>query len=405
MLAIDGNFHLQRNQKGIGKDFPLTGNGGFWADDGELEDYIEGKGAKVEQHERNWKKLCGEGAYYVALQTLDVKTAELSSIEESIGQSRLESLVEEAARQGNAQYSAQLAKGPSRASTLIRLKRSEESDALSRMELDDEPSLLWTEAEKSEALFLSNAIELEDLQYQLRSRNLDDYIVEGTGGAEKRRAQHLRSLDALRRRCDQHLSALSAVCPGISQDSVTRLQDPTVQDLHLPSSYTEAQRMAFGIVGIAHKEAQLRVGNAHDNLNALKDALGLRSLLVQAKKTHVRGQVQNTRSEASIKRASQVVLRHKHAYQRDWKAIVSLGVEMGATGPAAGLQELRDNDIRNLREFIDNREYGRSADSLPWIWRSVGNALPLGASISDAQRAVKDWEQEGRLEIAGGKSV
>lgn len=52
MLAIDGNFHLQRNHKGLGKDTPLTGNAGFWVDDGELEDYIVGKGAKVEMQER-----------------------------------------------------------------------------------------------------------------------------------------------------------------------------------------------------------------------------------------------------------------------------------------------------------------------------------------------------------------
>lgn len=52
MMSIDGNFHLQRNHKGVRKDFPLTGNAGFWVDDGELMDYIDGKGAKVEEHER-----------------------------------------------------------------------------------------------------------------------------------------------------------------------------------------------------------------------------------------------------------------------------------------------------------------------------------------------------------------
>lgn len=52
MLAIGGNFHLQHNNKGVGKDTPLTGNAGFWVDDGELDDYITAKGAKVEEQEK-----------------------------------------------------------------------------------------------------------------------------------------------------------------------------------------------------------------------------------------------------------------------------------------------------------------------------------------------------------------
>lgn len=51
MMSIDGNFHLQRNHKGTRKDSPLSGNAGFWVDDGELADYIDAKGARVENQE------------------------------------------------------------------------------------------------------------------------------------------------------------------------------------------------------------------------------------------------------------------------------------------------------------------------------------------------------------------
>lgn len=51
MMSIDGNFHLQRNNKGVKKDSPLTGNAGFWVDDGELADYIDGKGARAVEQE------------------------------------------------------------------------------------------------------------------------------------------------------------------------------------------------------------------------------------------------------------------------------------------------------------------------------------------------------------------
>lgn len=62
-MSIDGNFHLQRNNKGLKKDSPLTGNAGFWVDDGELEDYIDGKGARVEEHERV-RKISNPLTYY-----------------------------------------------------------------------------------------------------------------------------------------------------------------------------------------------------------------------------------------------------------------------------------------------------------------------------------------------------
>ncbi|KAG8947700.1 hypothetical protein FRC04_010544 [Tulasnella sp. 424] len=345
----------------------------------------------------NWKKLCGEArrvtaAYFVALQMLESKRAELRSIEESIGEERVKMLTGEAAKRSNEQYAAQVAKGPSRANVLLALKKAEDEETLSRME--DHSSVGWPENQRSGALFLSNAMELEDLQYQLRNRNLDEFIAEGTGGADKRRTQHLRSLDALRRRCEEHLSALAIVCPSLPAALITRSQDPTSQDLYLPSQFARSERHAYGLDELATKEGELRVGNAHDHISALKDALGLRSLLVQVKKTHSRGHTQNTRSEASIKRAAQVVKRHKHGYQRNWRAMAKLGVTADDGSPAAGLQELRDSDVRNLKDFLENREYGNQSEELPWIWRSVGKVVSPGASVAEVQEAIENWEHE-----------
>lgn len=54
MLAVDGNFHLQRNHKGR-PDLPLSGNSGFWVDQGEFEDYVTAKKAKYDEDAR----VCG----------------------------------------------------------------------------------------------------------------------------------------------------------------------------------------------------------------------------------------------------------------------------------------------------------------------------------------------------------
>lgn len=207
-------------------------------------------------------------------------------------------------------------------------------------------------------------------------------------------------MDSLRRKCEEHLVALTTISPSFPHSAIVRSQDPTSQDLFLPSQFTKSQRQAYGLDEIEALEGSLRVGNAHDHLNALRDALGLRGLLVQAKKTHIRGHVQNTRSEASIRRAAQLVKRHQQGYRRNWGAIVRLDVGMGPGSPAAGLQELRDSDVKNLKDIIDSSRPGARSDGLPWIWRSMGNLVRPGASAMEVQRAIDNWEQEGGKSFA-----
>lgn len=236
------------------------------------------------------------------------------------------------------------------------------------------------------------------IRYQLRTRNLDDYIAEGTAGADKRRAQHLKSLDALRRRIDEHLEALLIVAPGLISISLNRAQVPTSQDLYLPSSFNSTQIETLGLGPLGEQEAQLRIGASHDYLSGLRDALGLRSLLIRAKRAHVRGQIKTTRSEASVVRASKVVERQIAGYKRNWIAIEKLGVGTSKGQPGYGLQALEDGDVGNLENFIKDRRYSGNPIDLPWIWQSVGGSAPHGASASEVQKSIESWEQEGAKE-------
>lgn len=309
--------------------------------------------------------------------------------------------------------------GPTKAKVLIELKKKEDDESLSSLLVDDDGASRSIPSH-SGALFLSNAMDIEDLQYvvtgsylvfhaelivnsimdsryQLRHRDLNEYIAEGTAGADKRRAQHMKSLDALRRRIEEHFEALLVVAPGLNGISLSRAQVPTSQELYLPSSelFTRAQREAYGLKALAKQEAVLRVGNAHDYLSGLRDALGLRSLLIQTKKTHARGQIQTTRSEASIARAGKVVQRQEAGYRRNWKAMVALGVQTSPGHPGHGLQELHDNDVQGLRNIIENREYNGNPEQLPWIWKSFSGSTSSSASPSEVQRSIESWEQEG----------
>lgn len=118
--------------------------------------------------------------YFAACQTFLEKASELQSIEDSIGEDRLRALEAEAARRGKDQYGAKELKGnvhcrpyegliqtdmpagPSKNKVLIALKKAEEEDSL-RMPKVSGPENSGA-GHISPALFLSNALELEELQ-------------------------------------------------------------------------------------------------------------------------------------------------------------------------------------------------------------------------------------------------
>lgn len=202
-------------------------------------------------------------------------------------------------------------------------------------------------------------------------------------------------MDTLRRRIDEHLAVLLIIVPQLHEVPLNRSQAPTAQNLYLPSSFTPTQRKDYGMTKLAEQEAQLRVGNAHDHLSSLRDGLGLRSMLIQAKDANARGQVQTTRAEASIKRAAAVVERHEAGYCRNWDAMKKLGVKTSAGGPGAGLQELQKADLKSLQHFVDDKSYTGNPADLPWIWRINGGVVEGGAGKDDVRKAVESWEREG----------
>ncbi|KAG9041031.1 hypothetical protein FS837_012809, partial [Tulasnella sp. UAMH 9824] len=346
----------------------------------------------------NWRKLTKEAkrvheAYFAAYQVYLSKEAELKEIENRIEPQQLDSMRADSKSRGFEQFGAASQKGPSRASVLIELKKKEENENLSLL-CDDQNTSARPPLPHSGALFLSNAMDLENLQYQLRTRDVDEYIAEGSVGADKRRAQHMKSMDALRRRIDEHLEALVIVAPGLDSVSLGRAQVPTSQPLYLPSSFGDRQRETFGLGRLAEQEARLRIGSAHDHLSGLRDALGLRGLLLQAKRAHVQGQVKTTRAEASVTRAGKVVESHKAGYRRNWDAICKLHVGTSEGQPGYGLKPLLEDDIGNLENFIKDRNYNGNPAELPWIWHSVGGSAPHGASTSEVQKSIETWEQE-----------
>lgn len=198
--------------------------------------------------------------------------------------------------------------------------------------------------------------------------------------------------EQLRRRLVEHFETLFRIAPKLQDANLNQSLPPTLQSLYLPSEFSPPERRAYGLVELAKKEAQLQVANAHHALQEVRNNLGLKRLLVVAKKTHSSGQERNQRSETAIKKAEVVVKRHKASYQRSYDAIEALEVLVGVHTGAGNLQPLLDSDLRSLELYIENPVQ----TGLPWIWKTLGGAPSGSTNTDNGQSAVEDWNQEGR---------
>ncbi|KAG8940645.1 hypothetical protein FRC04_005175 [Tulasnella sp. 424] len=333
-------------------------------------------------------------AYGIACQEYIRKEEELKDLEEGIPEEKLKAMGRESEARGTEQFASPESKLPSKSKVLQALRDAEDAE---HSQYTDAPA-------HSEAMFISNAIDLLDLQYQVRVRSGE---IGSNPGGDGKRTQFLLMQEQLRRRLVEHFETLFRIAPKLQDANLNQSLPPTLQSLYLPSEFSPPERRAYGLVELAKKEAQLQVANAHHALQEVRNNLGLKRLLVVAKKTHSSGQERNQRSETAIKKAEVVVKRHKASYQRSYDAIEALEVLVGVHTDAGNLQPLLDSDLRSLELYLENPVQ----TGLPWIWKTLGGAPSGSTNTDNGQSAVEDWNQEGSLgfmprhrETDGGKN-
>lgn len=202
--------------------------------------------------------------------------------------------------------------------------------------------------------------------------------------------------ERLRNRIGEHFSTLFRVAPLLQEANLTQGQPPTIQKLYLPSEFTPEDRKRYRLEKIAVKESQIQVAEAHDSLRRLRNALGLKALLLQNQKAHVRGYERVSKSKASIESAEKGVRRQKAAYRRAWSAMKSLNVVVGPNTAAGNLQELHDADVVPLRDVTNDRRFVGESKDIPWIWRAVGGQGFDAEVEKGVIGTVNSWNNEGR---------
>ncbi|KAG9041726.1 hypothetical protein FS837_011831 [Tulasnella sp. UAMH 9824] len=316
-------------------------------------------------------------AYFDANKEYYRKQVELQEIEEDLPSDYLAKLRSDSAARGPEQFLSATFQAPTKTQILVELRNAEDAEA----------QITQSASSHSEAMFISNAIDLADLQYQVSAKQVE--VGPNPGGDGQRRALLLME-ERLRNRLAEHHLTLLRVCPELQEADLVQGQPPTTQRLYLPSNFTDKDRSKYKLEKIAEKEAQIQIAEAHDALRRLRNALGLKALLLQSQKKHVRGYEQNTKARGSVVIAEKGIKRQAEAYRRAWNAIRYLDVAVGPNEPAGDLRPLLNGDIVPLREFSDDRRYVGDDEGIPWIWRQLE-----WSSIADAANV--DGENETRV--------
>jgi hypothetical protein len=176
-------------------------------------------------------------------------------------------------------------------------------------------------------------------------------------------------------------------------------KDPII----LPSSFTLEEQQTLELEALAKVEIELCIGYAHDLVDHLRRALGVRSVLTRHARDQ-RGYGATTRAQDSINFAEQAVKIFAKGYRRCWAALESLE----PTGEKLlGLQSLEEKDLVLLGDWLEEERYRSKDTQLPWIWTAarIARRSALGEEMlgveegdEDLSEFVRRWNEEGMCE-------
>lgn len=193
----------------------------------------------------------------------------------------------------------------------------------------------------------------------------------------------------------QYYSDLMAAFPSLLQIQTTP-DLPHVDRILLPSvlSFSPAQIAESGIQELLKAESELRVGHAFDCLQKLRQSLGVRSFLSRhSRQAH--GHSNNTRAQATIKRAEGQVNLWANIYRRTYSALQKMNV---SSEDLLGLQELKDDHLKMLSSWLEEEQYRKTREStLPWLW----TIAPLNSDEDDStvSEKITKWNEEGNVTL------
>ncbi|KAF8871980.1 hypothetical protein BD779DRAFT_1453348 [Infundibulicybe gibba] len=227
-----------------------------------------------------------------------------------------------------------------------------------------------------------------DLETEQRAVSVESSKLWDHSKDRQRTRLQLRT-NALKRKIDGWFKILQLYIPPVallcqkSQESESARNElpPHKIQLWLPSAIGKKATFSRHLAEI---EWKLRIGQAYESLDALRNNLRIRSHLFKFKDRFIRGQAANTRARNSIDLIQARVDVSGEEYRAARSALVSLGGLLGKVGWQEKLPILADSDKREISEG----EFGISdgKQKLSWIWKSLEVAGGKDDSLRDALR-------------------
>lgn len=189
------------------------------------------------------------------------------------------------------------------------------------------------------------------------------------GGGDVQQRDFIQVQTTLNQKITTHFQDYIAQYPSLQTVNIDRVVDLDKQQLYLPSEFPLAQRAALGLNPLGQLEARMRAGQAHECLQKVRDFLGLRSALLDTKRTHIQGYGATTRSESNIQSVTNLLQRAKDQYNRAYTAMGSLGCLFAIGTEVGPLQELKQEDLKPLSYWTKENDGRYNPEKLSWIWR------------------------------------
>ncbi len=147
----------------------------------------------------------------------------------------------------------------------------------------------------------------------------------------------------------------------------------------LPSDFSASEIKKFELRLLAQYELKLRIGQAFDQLDIVRQSVKNVAAFVDEKKATAQGARDNMRANTKNKNATSLRDRHARRYNHIYDRIValrtSLGLSSDPSDPGSNLQRIdlvKDLTVANLRVA---REQGDSKRSGSWIWSVFEEAM------------------------------
>jgi hypothetical protein len=131
-------------------------------------------------------------------------------------------------------------------------------------------------------------------------------------------------------------------------------------------------------------EWKLRIAQADDTLDEIRQCVRLRAAMLTYKQAWVRGQGASTQAKNGLDRVEGRMDASIDRYMAARNALVSLAPLLGETGWESDRQQLNKHDARVMGELRQGATLG--TDRLSWIWTTRPVALNDDPGVQEGER-------------------